>query len=136
MSPTTRIFAGILFLGFITIEFGGHFLVTLLKRTGPAISPTSLAYRLFVAGHAHAGVLSILALASLPYVDQLTVAPASQMAIRVCMASAPLLMPAGFFGAGAKTRDDKPGPLIALTYVGALVLAAGLGMLGVNLFRV
>jgi hypothetical protein len=135
MTPSTRMFAGVLFLLIITIELGGRFLLSLMQGKGPKISTTSTAYRLFRAGHAHAGVLVILALVSMPYIDQLTGATELQLAIRLCLTLAPLLMSAGFFAAGATVKDEKPGTPIVATYLGALVLAGGLGMLGVSLFR-
>jgi hypothetical protein len=136
MSAASRIFVALLLLGIVTIEFGGQFLLSVLRGREPKVERGSLTYSLFRAGHAHAGVLVILAIVAMPYVDLLTVGDTLKMVIRVCFAAAPLLVSGGMFGAGRLGPDGKPGSLVKLVYVGGLVLAAGLGLLGVNLLLV
>jgi hypothetical protein len=136
MSSISRVFAGILLVTVVGIELGGYFLLKILQGKEPKIAADSRTFSYFRAGHAHAGVLVILALAAMPYVDAIAAAPVLKMAIRVCFGAAPILIPGGFFGGGGKLQEGRPGSLIALVYVGALVLAAGVLLLGVNLLRV
>jgi hypothetical protein len=53
----------------------------------------------------------------------------------LCLVSAPILMPLGFFLSTASPRATQPNGLIALTYVGGFALAAGALTLGVGLLR-
>ena len=136
MSTVSRVFAGILLITVVGIEFGGYFLLKILRGQEPKIAPDSRTFSYFRAGHAHAGVLVILALVAMPYVDAIAAGAVLKMVIRVCFGAAPILIPGGFFGGGAKLQDGRPGALIALVYVGALALAAGVLILGVNLLHV
>ena len=47
--------------------------------------------------------------------------------------AAAILMPAGFFAASMGRGRTKPNGLIALVFAGAIVLALGLGSLGIGL---
>jgi Ni,Fe-hydrogenase I cytochrome b subunit len=66
MSDSTRILAGILLLSLVTVETGGLYLVRLWRSAGRA-TPFQIGFAR--AGHAHAGVLLILALTGLLYAD-------------------------------------------------------------------
>jgi hypothetical protein len=136
MSPTSRIFVAILLLSLVTIEFGGRFLLSILQGKQPQFARDSLTYSLFRAGHAHAGVLVILAIVVMPYIDLIAASDAIKMALRALFGSAPILVSVGMFGAGGKlTPDGKPGSAVLVTYVGALALCAGLVVLGIELLR-
>ena len=54
---------------------------------------------------------------------------------RSCVPLAAILMPAGFFLSIVSPSATAPNSLIALTYVGAVVLAIGVLTLGVGLVR-
>jgi|HubBroStandDraft_2_1064218.scaffolds.fasta_scaffold213157_2 hypothetical protein len=60
MTPSTKKYAGTLFLLLVTVETGGNFLFKVLERRVVIADPTQLAY--FRAGPAHAGVILLLAL--------------------------------------------------------------------------
>ena len=133
MSNESKVFAAVLLLTMLTIEFGGYFLLTILSGKEKKIDRTSVVFSYFRAGHAHAGVLVILALVAMMLVDATSAGGAMKTAIRACMAAGPLFVSGGFFGAGGTLKADQPGRLIALVYVGAVVLAAGLVALAVAL---
>ncbi len=68
MSNATKLIAGILLIIVPTIEFGGTFLLRLLSGKGPRF--TEFQRWMFRAGHAHAGVLVIVALVAQVFMDQ------------------------------------------------------------------
>jgi hypothetical protein len=134
MTRATEIFAGILFALLVTVEFGGNFLLRILSGRLPDITdPKQIA--LFRAGHAHAGVLVLLGLVAYRYVDQARLGDTTKTVVRVCMLAVPLLVSGGFFGGAAAMAGGSPGPLIVLTYVGAIALAMGLSTLAFGLIR-
>ena len=133
MTPSrkTKVLIGIMLITIPTIEFGGTFLLSILSGEGPPL--TEFQKAMFRAGHAHAGVLLILAIIAQLLADHARLTNALSWATRIGFAAAPILVSAGFFGGGAEMA--KPGPLVALLYVGALVLALSTMTLGVGLIR-
>lgn len=134
MTAATRLYAGVLFLMLVTVESGGHFLLRVLGGAEPEVTHPVMV-SLFRAGHAHAGVLVVLALVAALYVEQTHYNPRIQTVVRGLFFLAPLLMSAGFFAAGATLTEGRPGPLIAVTYLGGACLAGGLLTLGIELIR-
>ena len=128
-----KIYAGIVLLSMVTIESGGYFLLRILSGKEPG-KDHPIGYSLFRAGHAHAGVLTILALVASFYTEQTHLTGLLKNALRGLFFAAPLLIAGGFFGAGAMLKGGRPGPLIAVTFVGAAVLAGALIWLAVALF--
>lgn len=122
--------AGVLLLTVVAVEYGGTFLLKLSRGDRPA---TPVQHSFFRAGHAHAGVLVILALVCQLYVGA---SGLDGIAYRVASQGVPLaaiLMPAGFFLSVAGRDVKKPNRLVALVWLGALSLAAGVLTLGVGL---
>src|SRR4051812_25972491 len=131
MSNESKLFAGVLLILILTIELGGNFLLNILRGRLKGFE-NSVQVALFRAGHAHAGVLVILALVSFLYVDQTALGGRMKTVTRVLMTAAPLLISGGFFGGGGPMKaGTPPGSLIRLVYVGAAALAGGLVLLGV-----
>jgi hypothetical protein len=120
---------GVLLLAIVTIQFGGTFLLRIARGREPA---TELQQRFYRAGHAHAGVLVILALASQPYVDAAGLDGLAGAVARSGIAIAAILMPAGFFLSVAGRDVTRPNGLIVLLWAGAAVLAVGVVTLGVG----
>jgi len=133
MSDASRQLAGILFVLVPTIEYGGWSLLHMIARRIPGYLDNPVRQNLFRAGHAHAGVLLILALVGILYVDQSDLSPGTRTLVRTGLALAPILMPAGFFFSVLRPDADRPNRLIVLVYLGALSLAAGAVTLGVSL---
>src|SRR5919107_1519860 len=92
-----------------------------------------LAGILFRAGHAHAGVLVLLALVGILYVDQTALSSGARTLVRTGFALAPILISAGFFLSVIPPRAERPSRMITLVYLGALLLAAATVTLGVSL---
>ena len=133
MSDASRQLAGILFVLVPTVEFGGWSLLRMIARRIPGYLDNPVRQNLFRAGHAHAGVLLMLALVGILYVDQTDLSGGARTLVRTGLALAPILMPAGFFFSVARPGDDRPNRLIVLVYLGALSLAASAVTLGVSL---
>jgi len=134
MSHDTRFVSGLLFLSLVTVETGGEFMLRILRGHLPQFAdPRRSAF--FRAGHAHAGVLLVVALVGQIYADQAALNDAVRWLCRGCLFAAPLLVPGGFFAVGLTLKDGKPGRGVALIYTGAVVLAAGLTLLGIGLLR-
>ena len=133
MSDASKQLAGILFVLVPTIEYGGWSLLHMIARRIPGYLDNPVRQNLFRAGHAHAGVLLMLALVGILYVDQSDLSPGTRTLVRTGLALAPILMPAGFFFSVLRPDADRPNRLIVLVYLGALSLAAAAVTLGVSL---
>jgi len=133
MTDATKLIAGILLISVTTIEFGGTFLLRVLSGKHPGL--TDFQRSMFRAGHAHAGVLVILALVSLVFADQAGLSASMGWAARIGFAAAPILVSGGFFGVAAGQGRIRPGGLIALVWIGVFVLGGSLIVLGASLIR-
>ena len=135
MSRASQWIAAILFISLLTVQFGGHSLLTFIRTGEPGYLDNPVRQDLFRAGHAHAGVWILIALLGLLYVDRVNLSEAAQWVVRIGMAAAPILVALGFFLSVVSPRATKPNGLIALVYVGAASLAVGVLTLGVGLIR-
>lgn len=130
-SDQARIIIGIMLITIPTIEFGGSFLLSRLRKQ-VGYSEDGVQGHYFRAGHAHAGVLLILGMLAQIFVDQTNFAPGLAYAVRAGFFLPPILMSAGFF-LGAPGADGKPKPLLSLVYIGAILLALSTVALGLGL---
>lgn len=135
MSSESLSLAGIVLVVVPTIEFGGISLLRFITKRAPGYLDNPTRRALFAAGHAHAGVLVLLALVGLLYVDDAALSATAKTLVRESLVAAPILMPAGFFLSIVSPRAIRPGRLIALVYLGAASLAVGTVTLGVGLLR-
>jgi hypothetical protein len=129
ISPEARNVIGWIIITIPGIAFGGYFLLTLLRRWSNApASEVQIAY--YRAGHAHAGVLVILAIIAQILIDVPTLDNPIRGMLRAGFFLPPILISAGFF-LGAPAKDSKtPRPLVALIYIGAIILAVNTLALG------
>lgn len=134
MTRESRRLAGVLLLVLPTVAFGGVSLLTLLIAE-PGYMANPLRQDLWRAGHAHAGVLLILALVTLRYVDEATLSDGMKRLVRTSIPSAAILLPLAFFLSVAHPEATEPNALIYLAYAGFVVLSAGLLTLGFGLLR-
>lgn len=135
MSGTTLQLAGILLIAMVTIEYGGISLLRFISGRVPGYLDNPVRRALFTAGHAHAGVLVLVALVGLLYVDRADLSDGAKHVARESLAAAPILVSAGFFLSIASPAAKEPNRLIVLVYLGAVSLAVGLLTLGVGLLR-
>lgn len=101
----------------------------------PGYAENALRQDLWRAGHAHAGVLLVLSLVTLRYVDEAVLSKNLKRVARHCIPAAAVLLPAAFFLSVLSPDATEPNFLIYLAYVGAVSLAAGVLVLGIGLIR-
>jgi hypothetical protein len=134
MSVESRRVAGILLIILPTVVFGGVSLLTLLIAD-PGYTDNPLRQDLWRAGHAHGGVLLVLSLIALRYVDEARLGGRVRWFVRCAIPTAAVLLPLAFFLSVLSPDATEPNALILLAYVGAVTLVAALLTLGVGLLR-
>lgn len=130
LSPDTLSTAGVLLLTVVAIEYGGWFLLRVVRGRQPA-TPFQQAF--FRAGHAHAGVLVILALVGQILADAAHLSGVLAVLARNGIWAAAILMSAGFFLAAAGRGVTTPNRFIVLLYAGMASLTLGVVSLGIGL---
>lgn len=130
MSDEVRVLAGILMLSLVTVETGGLYLMK-LWRSSEGMTPFQIGFAR--AGHAHAGVLLVLSLALLGYAEAADLSGLWAWLARAGVPIAAILMPAGFFFSSMGRARTSPNGLVVLIFAGAIMLALGLGTMGVGL---
>jgi hypothetical protein len=133
MSDETRIMVGLAFISLPTIAFGGHFLLSILKRAAGTEGITETQRDYFRAGHAHAGVLVLLGIVGQMFLDESKLDGALVWALRLGLIAAPLLISGGFFGGAPRTTRGAAGPLVRLVTAGAVVLSLSTIGVGISL---
>lgn len=130
LSDESRILAGILLLSLVTVETGGLYLLKIVRG---AAEVTPFQERFARAGHAHAGVLLLLALICQVLADSTSQTGVLDWLSRSGVAVAALLMPGGFFCSSMGAGRTEPNRLIAMVLAGAVLLALSLASLGIGL---
>jgi len=134
MSTESRRVAGVLLIIMPTVVFGGVSILTLLVNDS-SYQDNALRQDLWRAGHAHAGVLLVLSLVALRYVDETRSGRRARWFVRYAISAAAFLLPIAFFLSVLSPEATEPNALINLAYLGAVSLVAGLLTLGVGLLR-
>lgn len=134
MDPASRRLAGILLVVMPTVVLGGVSILRLLIDD-PTYAANPLRQDLWRAGHAHAGVLLVLSLVVLRYVDETSLSPGWTAVARHAVPFSAILVPAGFFLSVLDASATEPNGLISLAFAGAVSLVVGLVTLGVGLLR-
>ena len=96
MTSQSRRVAGIVLIVFPTVVFGGVSVLTLLVHD-PTYADNALRQDLWRAGHAHAGVLLLLTLVVLRYVDETGLSEGTRWYVRLAVPAAAVLLPIAFF---------------------------------------
>src|SRR4029453_14708127 len=99
LSDASRVLAGILCLGLVTVETGG---ALMFRIVGGRHEATPIQQSFFRAGHAHAGVYLILGLVAQVLVDATTLTGPAEWVARTFVPIAALLLPRGFFLSGGR----------------------------------
>lgn len=118
--PTLRIFSIIAWLALPTVMYGGYALLGLLARDG--LSEFQQTY--FRAGHAHAGVLLLMALLYHRYLEETALRPNVKVASAAVLLVGILAQSGGFFLHMAVGQPGQPSIGTTLTSLGAPLLAA------------
>src|SRR6266536_6636652 len=135
LNAESRRLAGILLVVFPTVIYGDINLLLFLIGRSPGYLDNPIRQNLFRAGHAHAGVLLVLSLVALRYVDEANLSEGWKRYVRSSIPSAAIFLPAAFFFSVLSPNATAPNGFIYFAYVGAVVLASGLLALGVGLLR-
>jgi hypothetical protein len=122
MEPT-RVFAIFSLIALPTVMYGGYALLRLL--TGDE-ELTEFRRTYFRAGHAHAGVLQVLALVYYQYLAETTLADGMQWLAFIVLQVGILSQSGGFFVHMATGRPNAPSLGTRITIVGAVLLAVAL----------
>ena len=134
MSRESRLTAGILLIVMPTVVYGGASILSMLVGD-PEYAQNQLRQDLWRGGHAHAGVLLVLSLVTLRYVDEAALSKGMKRLARHSIPASAILLPIAFFLSVASPEATEPNALIYLAYVGALSLGVGLLVLGIGLIR-
>ena len=135
MSRESRRLAAILLIVFPTVVFGGASLLSMLIGNVDGYQDNPIRQDLWRAGHAHAGVLLILSLVFLRYVDDAQLSERAKSLTRVSVPTAAILLPVAFFLSVLSPDATEPNAIIYLAFPGAVILVAGMLSLGVGLWR-
>ncbi|HEX6971097.1 MAG TPA: hypothetical protein VF234_02620 [Limnochordia bacterium] len=130
LSGDTRWTAGIVLLTILFIEWGGLFMLRVVRGRQPM---TDFQKAFVRAGHAHAGVLVTLALVCLILADAADLSGLLVIFGRNGIWAVAILMPAGFFFSSMGKGVTSHNRLIGLVYAGAVSLGLGVASLGVRL---
>jgi len=123
---------GVILLTVPSIQYGGYFLLTILSGKAK-LSLTDFQKSMFRAGHAHAGVLVILAIIAQLLADQCSFGPMTEWIVRIGFPLAAILVSGGFFASAAGKNRTTPNSMVTVLYSGVFVLAACLVILGIGL---
>ena len=134
MSLSTRKHAGLLLVILPTVIYGGVSILRFLIRD-PRYAQNHLRQDLWRAGHAHAGVLLLLSLVVLLYLDYSGLSERAKTYVRITVPMSAILLPLAFFFSVLTPGATNPNAMIYLACLGAVELAAGLVVLGVGLIK-
>lgn len=134
MSRESRLTAGVLLILMPAVVYGGTSILWLLVGD-PDYAQNQLRQDLWRAGHAHAGVLLVLSLVTLRYVDEADLPGWLKTLARHSIPAAAVLLPAAFFLSVLSPEATEPNAMIYLAYAGAVSLAFGVLVLGIGLVR-
>ncbi|HEX2884748.1 MAG TPA: hypothetical protein VHQ42_09255 [Candidatus Limnocylindria bacterium] len=135
MTTSTRRLAGVLLILFPTVALGGGSLLTMIVADIPGYLDNPVRQDLWRAGHAHAGIMLIISLLLLRYVDETRLTGGAAWLARTGAPIAAILMPAGFFLSVLSPEATEPNLLIGLVPVGGLFLVGALLTMGIALLR-
>jgi hypothetical protein len=135
ISNTSKLLSGVVLITVPTIEYGGSFLLGMLRRAETGYVDNPLRHDLFRAGHAHAGVMVLLSLICQLLADVAMLPDWLLWLARLGAPCAAILMPLGFFLSIAPPQAKQTTEAIWLVYIGAIILAAGVLALAAGLIR-
>ena len=130
LSEDARSTAGVLLLTIVAVEYGGTFMLRVVRGR---VLTTPFQKSFARAGHAHAGVLVIAALICQVLADAADLSGFQGVLARSGVPLAAILFPAGFFLSSMGRGRTEPNRMIWLLYAGAVVLAVSVVALGIGL---
>lgn len=128
----TRTLTALVLFAIVTVEFGGWSLLGLLTSEDGL---TPFQEQFFRAGHGHAGVLLILALAFLVIAERTSMSERSQFWLGITFLAGVMLQSGGFFLHLLLGEEGAASAGTWVTRTGAVLLAIALVSLGVGVLR-
>src|ERR1700758_2649734 len=116
ISRESQRLAGILLVILPTVLYGGFSLLVWLIHPESGYMQNPLRQNLFRAGHAHAGVLLVLSLIALRYVDEANLSPRWKWIVRIGIPSAAIFLPSAFFFSVLSPAATHPNGFINFAY--------------------
>ena len=135
MTRETKKISGFILLTVPSIIYGGYFLLTILSGQQEYLALTNFQKSMFRAGHAHAGVLVILALVAQIFTDYSSLSVNWKWITRLSFPIAAIAISLGFFAAAIGKQINEPTALIVILYIGMAILTLGLLTLAIGLIR-
>ncbi len=135
MTTEAKKISGYILLSVPTIIYGGYFLLTVLSGQQEHLELTNFQKSMFRAGHAHAGVLVILALMIQLFVDHAELSSRWKWFVRLSFPISAIIISLGFFAAAIGKNISSPTGFIFILYIGIVILIAGLVALGLGLIK-
>lgn len=135
MRPASRKLAGILFVVLPTVAFGGVSLLSMIVGKDNGYLNNQVRQDLWRAGHAHAGVLLVLSLLILRYVDEADLSEGWKRFVRNGTPLCAILIPFAFFFSVLSPDATEPNGLIHVAYAGFGILTITLLVLGIGLLK-
>jgi len=135
MTREARLISGIILVIVPTIQYGGYFLLTSLMSKTSGYMENALRQNFFRAGHAHAGVIVILSLVCQIVADSAALPSPLVWFARIGVPFSAVLISAGFFFSMPLPAATEANGTVRLIYVGAVILAISVIMLGIGLIR-
>jgi hypothetical protein len=132
MEPTT-VLPAIALLSLVTVESGGWALLGFITKRNGTLG--EFRERFFRAGHAHAGVLLVLALAYFSHLDRTGLGEGAQWTFGAVLLAGVLAQSGGFFVHLGIGREGRGSIGTTMTRVGGLLIAVPLIALAVELLR-
>jgi hypothetical protein len=133
LSREARLVSAITLLVVPTIMYGGWTLLGILTRGTVSASPNihldDMQWALWRAGHAHAGVWTILSLLLQIFLDSARLSVAAKWIARICAPLAAVFLSAGFFGVSVSAGFRW------LIYLGVLSMLTALLLTALGLIR-
>jgi hypothetical protein len=135
MTRDARKISGFILLAVPSIVYGGYFLLTVLSGNEEELHLTDFQKSMFRAGHAHAGVLVILALVAQLFIDHAVLSRSWKWFARIAFPLASILVSLGFFAGALGDQITRPTQFIFILYLGMALLTAALLTLGVGMVK-
>ena len=134
LSRESRITAGLLLILMPTVVFGGVSILSLLVGD-PEYAENALRQDLWRAATPTRASMLLLALITLRYVDEAVLPETLKRVARHAIPASAVLLPVAFFFSVLSPEATEPNSFIYLAYLGAVLLAVGLLVLGIGLVR-
>ena len=135
MTRETKKISGFILITVPSIIYGGYFLLTILSGQQEYLALTHFQKSMFRAGHAHAGVLVILALVAQIFTDYSSLSVNWKWITRLSFPISAIAISLGFFAAAIGKQINEPTALIVILYIGMAILTLGLLTLAIGLIR-